>query len=57
MQSFTYYVYIISNAEKTIYTGVTADLYRRLWQHRDGSGSKFAKKTQRVKTSLVRRNE
>ncbi len=44
MQSFTYYVYIISNAEKTIYTGVTADLYRRLWQDRDGSGSKFAKK-------------
>jgi putative endonuclease len=42
--SFTYYVYILSNADKTIYTGVTGDLFRRLWQHRTHAGSKFVKK-------------
>jgi putative endonuclease len=47
--SFTYYVYILSNAEKTIYTGVTNDLFRRLWQHRTGRGSKFTKKHQLAK--------
>ena len=31
-----YYVYILSNATKTvIYTGVTNDLVRRVWQHRE----------------------
>ena len=40
--SFTYYVYILSNADKTMYTGVTDDLFRRLWQHRAKAGSKFA---------------
>jgi len=44
MTSFNYYVYIISNGQQTIYTGVTNDLYRRLWQHRTGTGSRFAKK-------------
>jgi len=27
-----------------IYTGVTADLARRTWQHREGIGSHFAKR-------------
>ncbi len=27
-----------------IYTGVTADLARRSWQHREGIGSRFAKR-------------
>ena len=41
-QSNRYFVYILADVDKTMYTGVTADLYRRLWQHRTGAGSKFA---------------
>jgi predicted GIY-YIG superfamily endonuclease len=28
-QSFNYYVYMLSNDEETLYTGVTGDLFRR----------------------------
>ena len=41
-KSFTYYVYILSNEKRTMYTGVTGNLYQRLWQHLTGDGSKFA---------------
>ncbi|MEE8045243.1 MAG: GIY-YIG nuclease family protein, partial [Dehalococcoidia bacterium] len=47
--SNTYFVYILSNANKTLYTGVTNDLYRRLWQHRTDGGSKFASRHQTTK--------
>ena len=36
-----YFVYMMSNPSKTLYTGVTGDLFRRAWQHRVGNGSKF----------------
>jgi len=37
-----YYVYIVANARKTVlYTGVTRDLVRRIWQHRTGRGCHF----------------
>ena len=37
-------VYIMASRRNgTLYTGVTADLARRVLQHRDGSGSAFAK--------------
>jgi putative endonuclease len=36
-------VYIMTNKPKgVLYTGVTADLVRRVWQHRNGQGSRFA---------------
>ena len=38
------WVYIVANRYRgTLYTGVTSDLARRVWQHREGSGSAFAK--------------
>jgi putative endonuclease len=33
-----YYVYILTNRSKTLYTGVTNNLSRRLFEHRNGSG-------------------
>jgi putative endonuclease len=39
------WVYILTNAPfGTLYTGVTADLARRIWQHRYGKGSAFCQR-------------
>jgi putative endonuclease len=36
-----YYVYIITNRSKTLYTGVTNNPARRVWEHKTGTGSEF----------------
>jgi putative endonuclease len=38
------YAYMMSNRSKTIYTGVTGNLRQRVWQHKQGSASKFTAK-------------
>ena len=40
----TYFVYIMSNRSKTLYTGVTNSLVRRVREHKLGIGSGFASK-------------
>ncbi|MGL4635838.1 MAG: GIY-YIG nuclease family protein [Beijerinckiaceae bacterium] len=43
--SKTYCIYIMTNKPKgVLYTGVTNDLERRVWQHRRGEGSEFVQK-------------
>lgn len=40
-----YSVYILASRRNgTLYVGVTNDLSRRVWQHREGTGSGFTKK-------------
>jgi len=40
----TYFVYIVTNRSKTLYTGVTDSLMRRVREHKLGIGSKFTSK-------------
>ncbi len=39
-----YYIYILSNKSKTLYTGYTNNLARRFHEHRMKRGSKFTGK-------------
>ena len=41
MEPREYCVYIMSNLARTLYVGVTNDLYRRVEQHKAGLGSAF----------------
>jgi putative endonuclease len=38
-----YFVYIMSNRSKTLYTGVTNNLPRRVWEHKQAVGSDFCR--------------
>lgn len=42
-------VYILECADKTLYTGITNDLKRRLAQHNAGQGAKYTKGRRPVK--------
>ena len=40
-----YYVYILASRKNgTLYIGVTNDIVRRVWEHRQGRGSRFVQK-------------
>ncbi len=38
-----WYVYILECADKTLYTGITTDIKRRLEEHSSGNGAKYTK--------------
>jgi putative endonuclease len=45
MNDKTYYVYIMTNRYNTVlYTGVTNNVRRRAWEHRNGQGGAFTSK-------------
>jgi putative endonuclease len=37
----SYFVYIMTNRSKTLYTGVTSHLERRIWEHKQGRKGEF----------------
>ena len=39
-----FYIYIITNRSKTLYTGVTGDLKQRTWEHKAGACDGFTKR-------------
>ena len=39
----TWYVYIVECSDKTLYTGITTDINRRLSQHNSGKGAKYTR--------------
>ena len=45
MSDRQYWVYIMNSASgNALYVGVTNNLEKRVWEHRNGAGSEFAKK-------------
>lgn len=46
MQDRQYFIYIMASASGTIYTGVTNDLYKRVYQHKNDLIPGFTKKYQ-----------
>jgi putative endonuclease len=42
--SSNYYIYILSSDTGTLYTGVTNNLERRLWEHKNGLVEGFTKR-------------
>ena len=49
-RQYTYYVYIMTNRSKTLYTGMTNNLRRRVFEHKTGIHSGFTRdyKTDRL---------
>src|SRR3546814_15895106 len=53
--AMSYYVYILASRKHgTLYIGVTNDIARRIWQHRQGVGSRCARRY-RVPSTAERR--
>jgi putative endonuclease len=44
MRRELFYAYMMSNRSKTIYTGVCGSLYKRVWEHKQGTHKGFTSK-------------
>jgi putative endonuclease len=52
----TYFVYILECADKTLYTGITTDLKRRITEHNDSKlGAKYTSARRPVKLVYFRK--
>jgi len=52
------WVYIMTNRPHgTLYIGVTADIARRVWEHRDGTGAEFARRYALTRLVFAERHE
>ncbi|MEQ8356073.1 MAG: GIY-YIG nuclease family protein [Kiloniellaceae bacterium] len=53
-----YHVYILASCKHgTLYIGVTNDIARRVWEHRQGRGSKFVQKYRVTRLVYVEAHE
>jgi putative endonuclease len=41
MKSRQYFVYLLASKSRRLYVGVTRDLSRRVWEHKNGTASRF----------------
>ncbi len=44
-----YYVYILKCEDKSLYTGITTDLNRRLEEHKEGHGGRYTRAHKPIK--------
>ena len=52
------WIYIMTNRRNgTLYVGVTNDLIRRVWEHREGTGSSFVHRYDLTKLIYFERHE
>jgi putative endonuclease len=51
------WVCILNKPGGTLYTGVTADIARRIWQHRQGTGSQFTVRYRRHRLVLAEHHD
>ncbi len=52
-----YYVYIMTNRSKTLYTGVTGNLERRVFEHKQGIKGEFAARFGDVRAAIGREKQ
>ena len=50
----TYYVYIMTNRSKTLYTGVTSTLEKRVWQHKNHVFEGFTSRYRIVRSCITK---
>jgi len=56
--AMAYFVYILASRKHgTLYIGVTNDIVRRVWEHRQGRGSKFVQKYKVTRLVFVEAHE